>query len=161
MLNMCIVVGGVSLVSISAVKFTPPTTKQYMSDWLRSVHRWQRFELRDVDLARRDWMIVLAIDERCPACAANAGFYRRLTELRRPSVATIALSRHPIDQFREFLGRERIQPDGVKQVEWDRLSITILPTLLIVDRNGRVQWIWRGALDVSSQEEVVRIVEAL
>jgi rhodanese-related sulfurtransferase len=106
-----------------------------------------------------DAHVVLLLDSTCPACNAGAPFYRRLSADVAASLGKVRLfviSRQAPDVIGPWLDREQIRPDRVLQVDgMARLGLYYSPSLVVVDRAGRVTDILVRGLD-PTQEALVR-----
>jgi hypothetical protein len=91
---------------------------------------------------------VLFISASCPFCLANAAFYRRISDpaARNSGVPIRVITLDPVGEMNGFLAREHIRADGVYHLFKPIPGLVATPTLMIVDGNGMIKKVFRGAL---------------
>ncbi len=106
--------------------------------------------------------LILAIDKDCVYCERSAGFYKRLLDLQATDAGnTQLMAVLPNDAWeaKQYLRKEGLERlPHIANIKLDQLKITTLPTLILVDRLGRVLESWSGQLDDERQEQVVEAI---
>ena len=116
--------------------------------------------LRDVDWARNGRTVVLAISTQCHYCTDSAPFFQKLWKEKPPNTKVLAVLPQPVSDGREYLNKEGVHVDGVKQVSLNTIGVIGTPTLLLVDKTGTVAEVWRGKLPADQEEAVLRALRA-
>jgi hypothetical protein len=73
----------------------------------------------------------------------------------------MALAPDPVEQTRFFLARLGVSIADVRQAPLASAGIRGTPTLVVVDRSGRVIRSWRGFLSPEGEQEVVTVASSL
>jgi len=100
--------------------------------------------------------VVLAMSTECHFCKESTPFYKRLL--------SVASSRHdrvmaafPQSELvsKDYLEKEQLGVDEVKQIPLDSIRVSGTPTLMIVDTSGTILKSWVGKLTPAAEAEVV------
>lgn len=106
--------------------------------------------------------LLLALDKDCVYCARSVGFYKRLLELQATNAGNtqfMAILPNDAWEAKQYLRKEGLERiPHLANVRLQDLKISTLPTLILVDRLGRVLESWSGELDDERQEQVVEAV---
>jgi hypothetical protein len=110
--------------------------------------------LTGVDFTRQDKTLVIAISSTCHFCQESQPFYRQLAKtpgLVDNLVAVLPMPQHEAEDY----VHASISP-SLKAVSasLDAMGVTGTPTLLLVDRHGKVIKTWVGKLDDSAKKQV-------
>lgn len=106
--------------------------------------------------------LILALDKDCVYCERSVGFYKRLLDLQVTNAGNTqfvaALSNDDWDakQYLRKEGLERLP--HLANIPLRQMKITVLPTLILIDRLGRVLQSWSGELDDERQGQVVEAI---
>jgi hypothetical protein len=76
-------------------------------------------------------------------------------ECKRQHVRTIAVLPQPFPEAEAYLKGEGVTVDEVRQATLSELEINGTPTLLLLDRSGRVKHVWLGKLPSEKESDVV------
>ena len=116
----------------------------------------------NIDYKTHSRTLILAVDKNCVYCERSAGFYKRLLDLRATGAAnTQLIAALPNDdweaeQYLRKQGLERLP--HIANIKLGELKITALPTLILIDRMGKVLESWSGQLDAEREEQVVEAI---
>ena len=106
--------------------------------------------------------LILALDKNCTYCERSAGFYKRLLESQVTSAGNTQLvAVLPNDDWeaKHYLRQQGLeQLPHLSNVKLGQLKITALPTLILVDRMGRVVESWSGQLDENRENQVLESI---
>jgi thioredoxin-related protein len=106
--------------------------------------------------------LILVLDKNCAYCEQSGGFYKRLIDLQATKTANTQLvAALPNDdweaeQYLRSQGLERLR--HISNVQLGQLKITAVPTLILVDRMGKVLESWSGKLDEEREQQVLEAV---
>jgi len=106
--------------------------------------------------------VVLALSDQCHFCSESAPFYQRLTtELaQRGDIKLIAVFPQQVGDSKQYLTKLGVPISDVRQATLDSLGVRGTPTLIIVDKNGKVQQSWVGRLSPDKESEVLSRIKA-
>jgi hypothetical protein len=74
---------------------------------------------------------------------------------------TLAIVPQDKKEGETYLSQNGVAVDYVASKELRELRVPATPTLLLVDRDGRIQSVWVGRLDAGRQSEVLSKLRAL
>jgi|ERR1700741_4478753 len=101
--------------------------------------------------------LVLALQRGCRYCNESAPFYRRLWQQRSGSeprmIAVVPGDKAEVDKYLNELG---VAVDGIVNASLADIHVSATPTLVLVDRSGRVSNVWVGKLDSNRENEVIQ-----
>jgi len=110
--------------------------------------------------AGADRAVVIAVSPQCHFCNESMPFYKQLVDHRDQShsatkvIAAVPTADARAEEAQKFAANG-IHPDGVVQVDFSSIKVPGTPTLMIVDRQGKVLDVWVGKLEEGRQHEVL------
>lgn len=107
-----------------------------------------------------DATLVLALRVDCPFCEVSMPFYRKLVARDLPPrVHLLAVLSSDAGSTRQYLVSRHLRIDfrGAFQAATPALGQT--PTLLLVNRDGRIEYYWIGVQGAQEQEAIVDMLE--
>ena len=105
--------------------------------------------------------LVLVLSSQCHYCLDDLPFYKQLSTFRKSSgdsIHLIAVLPERTTSAREFLSNAGIGADDVLSMTPRRLGVQLLPTLLLLDRDGKLQQFWVGELNRNQREEILSVL---
>jgi hypothetical protein len=105
--------------------------------------------------------LVLAIREGCTFCEQSLPFYKRLSELETQGVShahLLAVMPDTKEAGEGALRSKGVSLDGVFGQSLSTMKVSGTPTLLLVDRDGRVTQSWIGLLNTEREHAVISAV---
>jgi thioredoxin-related protein len=106
--------------------------------------------------------LILALDKNCTYCERSAEFYKRLLQSQATSAGNTQLvAVLPNDDWEatHYLRQEGLERlPHVSNVKLGQFKISALPTLILVDRLGRVVESWSGQLDEARENQVLESI---
>jgi len=152
-------IGANAAIIIAAALIAVLFVRNYMgrsSGLPRTISAGTKFALKNVDWGGSESSLVLAVSTTCHYCTESAAFYRRaIAECRQQHVHTVAVLPQPPAEAEAYLKGEGVAVDEIRQATLPDLEISGTPTLLIVDRSGRVRNVWPGKLPGEKEDEVM------
>jgi len=124
-------------------------------------------DLRIADALKLDYKthsrtLILVLDKDCVYCERSAGFYKRLLDLQGTTAGNTQLvAVLPNDDWeaKQYLRKEGLEGlPHLANVKLDELKITARPSLILVDRRGRVLESWTGQLDDEREKQVIEAI---
>jgi hypothetical protein len=113
------------------------------------------------DWKAHDRTLVLALRNGCRFCEESIPFYRKLAELEKSN----HLDAHVIAVFpddpaavRQLLETHQLAVEAFPAIELSHVKVDGTPTLILVDRQGRVSKVWIGELEAAGQADVVTAI---
>jgi|SRR5688572_14198835 len=113
----------------------------------------QKLQLTGVDWSKHDNTLVMAISSTCHFCTSSAEFYQQIKA--RTPVHTIAVLPQTVEESRDYLKGIGVQVDEVMQASLNSIDVSGTPTLLLVDREGKILRKWIGKLPPVEETEVL------
>jgi len=131
--------------------------------WLaRSADRLSGPEIgAKVSLAGVDWTksgrtLVLALSTTCHFCSESAEFYERLVpEATNHGVPIVAVLPQPTAEGRSYLDGLGLHVQDVIQTPLTAVDVVGTPTLLVIDRTGKISKAWVGKLAPKQEGQVL------
>jgi hypothetical protein len=114
--------------------------------------------LPDFPSAKDRSTLVLVLSSGCHYCMDSLPFYKQLAAFRKSradKMRLLAVLPEDKNSARTFLESAGVFTDGVLSKPPSELGARIVPTLLLLDREGRLQQYWAGELNPASQEDVL------
>lgn len=105
--------------------------------------------------------VLLEISSTCHFCDESMPFYKQLMAVRQAQaskVPVIVASRDAVAVMRKHLEDQQVAVDKVLH-ERPADSVSVTPTIYIVDSNGLVKRAFIGKLDSSGEKELLSIIE--
>jgi hypothetical protein len=116
----------------------------------------ERVSVRGVDWSKSGKNLILALSTQCHFCSESAGFYQRLVPSALSSgVQVIAILPQPVSDSSSYLQKLGVKVPEILQSPLDSVEVSGTPTLLVVDRHGRIQKAWVGKLGPDLEDQVV------
>ncbi len=117
-------------------------------------------QLPGVDWSGNGETVLLALSTHCHFCTESAPFFRQLSQESGTKFKIVAVLPESATEAQNYLEREGIHVDKLKQMPLDRLGIAGTPTMLLVDHAGRVAQTWLGKLPPDQQAEALKTIVA-
>lgn len=117
--------------------------------------------IEGIKLDATDRTLILALNTGCHFCEESLPFYRRLpTNKSQTAKRTQILAIFPneTDEARKFLTAAKLEFPVFGGQDFAKLRIAGTPTLILLNRDGKVQSVWRGELSASDQDKVLSAV---
>lgn len=108
-----------------------------------------------------DRTLILALNTGCHFCEESIPFYKRLPTNRTRTgagIQIVAIFPNETNEARKFLTAANLEFPVLGGQDFAKLRITGTPTLILLNRDGKVQSVWRGELPVSDQDKVLSAV---
>jgi hypothetical protein len=128
----------------------PPQTQASMMQALRG----KTIEVSGLSFPRSRASVLLVISTQCHFCEESLPFYRALSTELKGKADLLAVLPQPQPEAAAFLHAAHVEATQVATASPMQLGVTGTPTLLLLDRNGRVQDVWLGRLDDAQQAQV-------
>jgi hypothetical protein len=102
-------------------------------------------------------ILIIAMSKECEHCVDSASFYREIARRSRASGRTqvIALFPSGTQQMTEFLSRQQLHLENIKTIDFDDVKLSTTPTLILLDRSGKILDFWIGTLSEEGQRYVL------
>ena len=121
---------------------------------------------RLVEIPGLDWRqhrrtLVLALNSGCHYCQDSIPFYQKLAQSQQTGggdLDIVAVFPNDPEAVRQLVKDEGLVIRSVPEVPLEKLGIVGFPTLLLVDREGRVERSWVGLLTPRQELDVLNVV---
>ena len=104
--------------------------------------------------------LVLALNTGCHYCEESVPFYRKLAQQQRTDgddLEMIAVFPNQAETVRRFTAQEDLPIRSVAGVPLDELGVVATPTLILVNRDGRVERSWVGILTTRQELDLLKV----
>jgi len=128
----------------------PPPISLKVGDQLPSLSAY--------DWKTHDRTLVLALKQGCRFCDESIPFYRKLAELEKSNqidAHLIAIFPDDPGAVRQLVDTHQLAVQAFPGIELSQMKVEGTPTLILVDRQGRVSKVWIGQLEAAGQADVV------
>jgi hypothetical protein len=135
------------------------TTENPLPAWIKVGD--QLPNLPAYDWKAHDRTLVLALRNGCRFCEESIPFYRKLAELEKSKqidAHLIAVFPDDAAAVRQLVETERLAVETFPGIELSQVKVEGTPTLILVERPGRVSKVWIGELAAAGQAEVVTAI---
>jgi hypothetical protein len=115
--------------------------------------------LTGVNYADTAHTLLIAMNTRCQNCTDSVSFYNQLAELQRnnlQAIRVIAIFPNSPHEVSEYVQQQRLLVSNVAGVDFDRLNLAGSPTLILVDRQGKILDFWVGKLSTSNEQALIQ-----
>lgn len=148
---------GVALLSLAIVIWQ--ITKPYLpfrQDAPGLLTRGQAVTIASYSWREAPKTVLLAVSVTCPYCTDSAAFYRALLANSNPDrYRVVVTAAEPEEQVEAYLKSLALSGTfDIRTVAFRELGVRVVPTVVVVDRNGLVQGIWHGKLSAPQEDEV-------
>lgn len=117
----------------------------------------QTIPLAGIDWGKSHHTLVFALQTGCHFCAASAPFYTELLKKQQGSSwQAVAVLPQPVDKSMAYMRTEGYSVPVVRQMDLAAIGVSGTPTLLLVDRKGKLAKEWVGQLGASGENEVAQ-----
>jgi hypothetical protein len=106
---------------------------------------------------------VMVLSSQCTYCLHDLPFYKQLSAMRASSggaLRLIAVLPEKTDSGTAFLGSSGVSTDNVLSMAPLELGVKLIPTLLLLDENGKLKRYWAGEMNQQRQQEVLAVLQA-
>lgn len=115
-----------------------------------------KLSLPDVDWAKNNRTLVLALHTGCHFCTESASFYQRLVaEASSRNIPLIAVLPQSVEEGRKYLSGLNVAIKDVKQATLNSVGVRGTPTLLLVNGKGEVADAWIGKLQPDKESTML------
>lgn len=107
--------------------------------------------------------LVLALNTGCHFCEESVPFYRRLADTQESGgsdLAIVAVFPNDREMVRQFMLQGRLSIPSVAGTPLEKLRVVATPTLILVDREGRVERSWIGTITHSEELDLLTAASA-
>jgi peroxiredoxin len=104
--------------------------------------------------------IVLIVRSTCVFCTESMDFYRRISSRRAATgVQIIAVAPEPIASLQKYLDNYAFEVDHLSELPKGGYKVSGTPTMILVDRDGRVIKSFQGKLNTEQEDEFLKSLE--
>ena len=114
----------------------------------------EKISVPELDFSKADHTILVALQPTCHFCQASEGFYQKLIQYvnNNNNIQLIALFSEETIANQVFLADLNSTFVNIKNVPFSSLKIQATPTILVVNRDGAIQSVWKGKLSTEKEE---------
>jgi hypothetical protein len=108
--------------------------------------------------------LVIAMQAGCQFCTESGEFYKRLagnTGRGSAPVLAVAVLPNSSSESHQYLEKLGLDIQSVSDVSLSRIHVKATPTIVLIDRVGRVENIWVGKLSTKGENQIIDIIRTL
>lgn len=102
--------------------------------------------------------LIIALQEGCHYCSESVPFYQKIINGRANGLHLLALL--PEDNRLQYIQDLHLKIDDIKRVKFSQYHIGGTPTLIRVDREGKIRNVWMGKLTSPIEQAVLNTLAA-
>lgn len=112
-----------------------------------------------VNFLSSEQTILAVLDKNCRFCKEDAPFYRRLAEATQTRNGRLVVAfPHSLKDGTDYLQAESIRASEVVQIRLKSLQLQGTPTLLLLNRHGRIIAKWVGELSPPIEDYIISVI---
>jgi hypothetical protein len=115
-------------------------------------------QLPGVNWSSNGETVLLALSTHCHFCSESAPFFRQLSEKSGKTFKIVAVLPEPASEARDYLNREGVHVDQLRQLSLDRIGVDGTPTMLLLNSRGIVTKSWVGKLGSDEQNQAIKAI---
>ncbi len=127
------------------------------------LHKGQNLErLRTPIINNEESVLLVALNVNCRYCEEGVPFYNRLFETQQASKSQIALFAvfpNSEEDVRAYADQKHLKIPFMSDMDFRKLSVTGTPTVILIDRAGKVQNFWVGKLSPYDEDEIMKSIQ--
>jgi hypothetical protein len=101
--------------------------------------------------------LVIALQKGCRYCEESSAFYRRLYNQRSGSKPRkLALLPGEKTETARYVSEQGVLVDDIVNTSLSDINVSLTPTLLLIDRSGKVRDVWVGKIEARREGEVAQ-----
>ncbi|HKS30189.1 MAG TPA: redoxin family protein [Pyrinomonadaceae bacterium] len=116
-----------------------------------------------VDYASASQTILIAVNTECHFCTESIPFYNELAKLQQmkdKGTRIIAVFPNAESEVQQYVKQNQLQVEAIAGVDLKTFNVRGTPTMILVDRNGKVLNFWIGKLSEDEKKQAVNILTA-
>lgn len=153
--NIVVVVFAVVAIGVLVKSYFAPHTAK-PSATVTKGHVFPNIE--GVDYQQTPRTLILALNVDCRYCTRSVPFYNSLAEAREENGSQVNIVAAFINKdaalVKSYADEKQLLVQAIAGVDLDKLGVHTTPTLILVDRAGKVVDSWRGELQADGEREV-------
>jgi thioredoxin-related protein len=157
--NICVI--GAVLVFVFSVGWFALRQRSSTRTPSSSIKNGTRLTISEWDWSISPQTLVLVLSANCKYCTASAPFYRRLVSQGALTHSTrfVAILPQAPNESKEYLAKQEVRIDDLRQAPPASVGATGTPTLILVNGSGVVIHSWEGLLPPNAETEVLTYVK--
>lgn len=144
----------VFLVIVIHTQFNKPKNQPVSPTAMAEALRGRTIQVSGLSFPRSRASVVLVISTNCHFCQDSLPFYRTLSGDLRGKADLLAVLPQPQPEAAAYLKAAQVEVTQIASASPSQLGVSGTPTLLLLDRSGKVQEVWFGRLDETKQAQV-------
>ncbi len=117
-----------------------------------------------VDYSGAAQTLLIAMNTNCHFCTESIPFYNELTksqQARSTTTRIIALFPNEANEVKHYLQQNHLQMEIATRVNFRALNVNGTPTVILVDKHGKIIDFWTGKLSNEIEQQVISAINSL
>jgi hypothetical protein len=114
-----------------------------------------------VDYRQADKTLLIVVSSSCRFCTESMPFYRKLADEAKARGSRVQLAvagTEDVQTVKTYLTKYSLGIDRVVQLEPGTIKYGGTPTLLLIDKGGKVRGLWEGRIAEAREQEVISAI---
>jgi thioredoxin-related protein len=159
-INACVLIAALMFLGILITNYSTRTdNKPALNDLKKGS---QMVPLKGVDFAKSKKTLVLFLNSQCKYCEKSAPFYAQLARTEHEyndKVQIVAVFSSSGDETLDFMSTHRLALDTVPDADYAALTVSMTPSIALVDGNGKILDSWVGLLTPRNEAHVLGLLK--
>ena len=103
--------------------------------------------------------LLIAMSTKCHFCSESIPFYNQVTKLQKETgkqIRVVAIFPENEDEVKQYVQQNNLDVDSIGGIDFGRFNLEGTPTMILVDRDGKVLNFWIGKVPESDQQQVIK-----
>jgi thiol-disulfide isomerase/thioredoxin len=154
--NISVIVTALVFIFVASLEFFPSKFQLPSQNSLASERLVGKpIKIPGLELPRERMSLILFLSTSCPYCKESLPFYQQLSRKLQGKVDLIAVFPQPQEQLQAWLEVANVPVSQIISAKLYTLGIPATPSLLLLDKTGKVKKIWVGRLDEQRQADLL------
>jgi hypothetical protein len=105
--------------------------------------------------------LIIALNTKCGYCGESVPFYNHVAAAQRAGEASpqvVAVFSNTSDEVERFIQEKQLKAKTIAGVNLGSLNVLSTPTMILVDKDGKVIDFWIGKLSTDGEQQVTKLL---
>ncbi|HEX8174114.1 MAG TPA: thioredoxin-like domain-containing protein [Pyrinomonadaceae bacterium] len=105
--------------------------------------------------------LLIAMSTTCHYCSESIPFYKQLAEAQQSSgnaIHIVAVFPNSENEVKQYIQQSQLNVDTVAETDFKALNVAGTPTLLLIDKDGKILDFWVGKLSKDNEQQVIKAI---
>jgi len=105
--------------------------------------------------------LILALSSKCDFCTENMPFYKQLIESQRHNqnfTRIVGVFPDTENEIQRYIQEWKLNLETIPDMDFNELNLAATPTLILVDRSGKILDFWIGKPSEEVQQQIIKTI---